>query len=416
MRIAQVLLPVVVMALVVGALAVPSTAEEPAPEEAKKLSAANSEFGFDLLKRLHEEGENTFLSPTSIGMALQMTSRGAKGDTLKQMNETMYVKDLEVGDANRKLLDALSGRDDVKLNIGNAIWADPAKINLSKDFAAEVSKQFDAEVGALSFSDPKAKDVINEWISEKTEKKIPEMLKKLDASVVSILANAIYFKGDWSYQFDKEKTTKADFTRADGSKQEVQMMKSDKLELRYTENDDVQVVALPYGPAPEKGKPGAQPGVNMWLIVPKEGKSLDSVVKGLNSETFQSWQKKATRTKGYVELPRFKMKYRKELQEDLPRLGMKLPFDASLANFSGFEDNPAGRGGLFISRVIHEAIIEVNEEGTVAAAATVVEMERSGVPRTFSVQCDRPFMLAVADDRTGSILFVGTVYQPKDLE
>ena len=417
MRIAQVLVPVAVVALVVACLSAPTAAETPAPEEAKKLSVANNEFGFDLLKHLHKDGDNTFLSPTSIGMALQMTSRGARGDTLKQMNETMHVGDLEVGDANRKLLDALSGRDDVKLNVANAIWADPAKLNLNKEFAAEVSRQFDAEIDAISFSDPKTKDVINDWISDKTEKKIPEMLKELDPAVVALLANAIYFKGDWTYKFDKEKTTKADFTRADGSTQPVQMMKSDRLKLRYTETDDVQIVALPYGPAAEEGEPGSQPKVSMWLVVPKEGKSLNDVVGTLNSETFQGWQKKASPIKGTVELPRFKMKYRKELQNDLPKLGMVDAFDGNKADFTGFETSPAKPGRLFISKVIHEAIIEVNEEGTVAAAATVVEMERtSAQPRTFKVRCDRPFMLAIADDHTGSIMFVGTVYQPEDLE
>ena len=146
MRIAQVVAPVAVVALVVACLSAPSAAEKPAPDQAKKLSVANNEFGFDLLRHLHEDGENTFLSPTSIGMALQMTSRGAKGDTLKQMNDTMHVGDLEVGDANRALLDALSGRDDVKLNVANAIWADPANLNLNKEFAADVSRQFDAEI------------------------------------------------------------------------------------------------------------------------------------------------------------------------------------------------------------------------------------------------------------------------------
>ncbi|MBZ0136228.1 MAG: serpin family protein [Planctomycetes bacterium] len=387
----------------------------PAPEPAKKLSAANNEFGFDLLRHLHKDGENTFLSPTSIGMALQMTSRGAKGETLSEMNETMHVGALEVGDANRKLLDALSGRDDVKLNVANAIWADPANLNLNKNFATDVSKQFDAEIDAISFSDPKTKDVINTWISDKTEQKIPEMLKELDPSIVALLANAIYFKGDWTYKFDKEKTEKADFTRADGSTQKVSMMQSGKLELRYAENDDVQIVALPYGPAAvKKEQPGPLSEVYMWLIVPKEGKSLDSIVSGLTSAEFQKLKNSATRIKGTVELPRFKMKYRKELQDDLPKLGMVQAFHNGKADFSGFESD--NRRGLYISKVIHEAIIEVNEEGTVAAAATVVTMSKGAPPRSFSVRCDKPFLLAIADDHTGSIMFIGTVYQPEDLE
>lgn len=419
MRIAKALTPVAVAALVVAAVATamsrPSAADKPAPEDARKLSAANNEFGFDLLKHLHADGENTFFSPTSIGMALQMTGRGAKGETLKQMNETMHVDGLDVGASNRKLLDSLSGRDDVKLRIGNAIWTDPASINLNKEFAAEIGKQFDAEVNSLSFTDPKTKDIINGWISEKTETKIPQMLEELDPSVVALLANAIYFKGDWSYRFDREKTIKADFTRVDGSTQQVDMMKSDKLKFRYTQTDDVQVVALPYGPAPAEDKPGPQPAVNMWLVVPLPGKSLDTVVENLDSKTFAAWQQKASRMEGTVELPRFKMKWRKELQNDLPKLGMVDAF-GSKADFSGFEEGSVGPNGLYISKVLHEAIIEVNEEGTVAAAATVVAMQRKGVPRTFKVRCDRPFLLVIADDKTGSIMFIGTVYKPESME
>lgn len=394
----------------------PARAETPAPKEALDLSAANNRFGIELLRGLHKPGENTFISPTSIGMALQMTSRGAAGDTLAEMNKTMHVSDIEVGEANRKLMAALSGRDDMKLNIANSIWADPARIKLKKEFADNVAGEFNAEIRGISFSDPKAKDEVNGWVSDRTEKMIPELLEESPEGAVCILVNAIYFKGDWTTKFEKDRTEKADFTRADGSKQEIQLMHSVKKgEWRYTEDEEVQVVAIPYGPRGDEDKPGTQPKVHMWLIVPKEGKTLDGVVKDLTADKLAAWQKKAYDKPGTIALPRFKMKFKKELKEDLKALGMVKAFSSREADFSGFEEGGA-RGKLFIDQVIHEAVIEVDEEGTEAAAATAVIMTRGAAPRNFTVRCDKPFLLAITDERTGSVMFIGTVYQPQAKE
>lgn len=414
MRLAKLLAPAAVAAMTAACFAtLPARAEKPVPAAAIELSTANNQFGFELLKRLHKDGENTFISPTSIGMALQMTSRGAKGDTLAEMNQTMHVEKLAVGDANRALIGALSGRDDVKLKIGNSIWADPAKLNLNREFADTVESEFDAEISSVSFADSGTKDRINTWVSDATEKKIPKLIEDLDAATVCVLVNAIYFKGDWTVKFDKEKTAKADFTLADGSKLPVMMMHSArKGEWRYTDNDDVQVVALPYGPAGDPEVPGTEPKVHMWLVVPKAGKTLDDVVSGMTSEKFAALRIAAYHRPGTIALPRFAMKFKKELQDDLPAMGMKSAFDSSKADFSGFEDQPAGRGKLFISRVIHEAVIELDEEGTEAAAATAVVMERGSAPRNFTVTCDKPFLLAITDEKTGSVMFVGTVYKP----
>jgi serpin B len=329
------------------------------------------------------------------------------------MNKTMHVEKLDVGSANRLLLDSFKARDDVKLKIGNSIWADPAKITLNQKFAEATGAEFDAEIRAISFGDPATKETINNWVSERTEKKIPELLKELDAATVCMLVNAIYFKGDWTLAFDKDETGPADFTLADGKTKTVQMMHSSKAKFRYAETDDVQVVALPYGAAKaDPDMPGPAPKVNMWLAVPREGKTLDALIKDLTPAGIKGWQTAARSTEGTVALPRFKLKYRQELQDDLPEMGMASAFKADTADFSGFEDS-GNRGKLFISKVVHEAVIEVNEEGTEAAAASSVDMQRGGKPRTFSVTCDRPFLLVISDDRTGSILFMGAIHNPE---
>src|SRR5690606_11092733 len=147
-----------------------------ATQAARDVSGANNQFGFELFKRLHKEGANTFISPTSISTALQMTSRGAKGDTLAEMNTTMHVEKLEVGQANRDLKDALSGRDDVKLAVANSVWADPSRITLNQEFCGKVQAEFDADFESVSFADPKTRETINGRFSDKTEKMIPELL------------------------------------------------------------------------------------------------------------------------------------------------------------------------------------------------------------------------------------------------
>ncbi len=371
-----------------------------ATQAACDVSGANNQFGFELFKRLHKEGKNTFISPTSIGTALQMTSRGARGDTLAEMNNTMHVEKLEVGQANRDLKDALSGREDVKLAVANSVWADPSRITLNQEFCGKVKDEFDAEFESVSFDDPKTRETINGWVSDKTEKMIPELIKDDISGAVTVLVNAIYFKGNWTHKFDKDKTTDAEFKLADGTKSPIKLM-SNKQEYDYAENDDLQLIGMPYG---------ADKTVKMWVLLPSEGKSLDEQVKGLDAAKFAQLRQRAWEREGTIKLPRFKMRFSKDLVEDLKELGMKKPFDSS-ADFSGFEAD-ASKDGLFISKVIHEAVIDVNEEGTEAAAATAVVMEKGMPPKPFTMVCDRPFLVVIADDVTGSILFMGTVYKP----
>lgn len=374
--------------------------ERTATQAAKDVSGANNQFGFELFKRLHKEGANTFISPTSISTALQMTSRGAKGDTLAEMNNTMHVEKLDVGQANRDLKDALSGRADVKLAVANSVWADPSRITLNQEFCGKVKAEFDAEFESVSFADPKARETINGWVSDKTEKMIPELIKQDISGAVTVLVNAIYFKGNWTHKFDKDKTTDAEFKLADGTKSPIKLM-SNKEEYNYAENDDLQLIGMPYG---------ADKTVKMWVLLPREGKSLDEQVKSLDAAKFSQLRQRAWEREGTIKLPRFKMRFSDELVEDFKALGMKKPFDTG-ADFSGFEEGD-GKGRLFISKVIHEAVIDVNEEGTEAAAATAVVMERGAPPKPFTMVCDRPFLVAIADDVTGSILFMGTVYKP----
>lgn len=371
---------------------------------ARKLSAANDDFGFDVFKQLHKEGQNTFISPTSIGMCLQMTSRGAAGDTQSEMEEVMGVKGFEnIGASNSALMGELSRSESVTLNIANSVWYHQSGIVLDDEFVNEVKKQFDAEIAGRDFADPTTLSEINGWVSKKTQGKIPNLLSDLSPEAVTVLVNAIYFKGDWTIKFDKEKTKEADWHSADGTSKKIQLM-SNKDEYRYHETDDAQVIGLAYGKLEKK---------RMWVVLPKEGNTLDDLVTDLDEQKFSNWKKSAWKREGTIELPRFKMKFKKNIKPDLQALGMKKCFEGD-ADFSAMEEGEGGQ--LFIGKVIHEAIIEVNEEGTVAAAATAVEMQRGMPPKPFTVRCDRPFLLVIEDSITGSNLFVGTVYDPQNLD
>jgi serpin B len=364
------------------------------------LSRANNEFGFDLLHKLHRNGENTFLSPTSIGMALQMASRGASGATLAEMEKAMHAGGFDVSAANRDLIPSLTTRDSVKLNIGNSIWVDPARLLLDKAFAGGLKADFQGEIIVRDFKDSATVVAVNQWVSDRTAGKITNMVSELRADAVMLIINAIYFKGEWTRKFDKTRTREADFHLARGGTKRLPMME-DSSEYRYAESPDMQIVALPFG---------KDANVEMWIALPRSATALDAFVRGLDEASWNSWRQSAHQRQGTVRVPRFKVRFKSSLNDSLGALGMKIAFTRE-ADFRKFGSSPIG--AVYISNVLHEAVIEANEEGAEAAAATVISVIAETIPPPpFDMTCDRPFLLMITDHATGSMLFVGTVYNP----
>lgn len=184
----------------------------------KVLAARNNQFGFELMGKLHKEGENIFISPVSISTALQMTAGGAQGETRDEMAKAMHVDDLKLAEHNKALLDALNSRKDFKLSVANSLWSDKARVTLKEEFVKECRDFFSAEVRTLNFSDKATVKVINDWISDKTNQKITNMLDAIPADAISYLVNAVHFKGGWSHEFSKDATKEGDFTLNDGTK------------------------------------------------------------------------------------------------------------------------------------------------------------------------------------------------------
>lgn len=397
----------VAAALVTAALTGDSVAQEkpafkPAPENARTLASAQNKFGVKLLRELHEPGKNTFISPTSITQAMQLALLAADGTTAAEMQKGMGLEGIDYKEANRALLDAIKERQGVKLDIANSVWGGAGRVEIDADYLADAAKYFNAEARVVDFEDPATLGVINGWVSDRTNRKIPKLLDKIPGNAVAYLVNAVYFKGSWKYEFKKDDTHDGTFTHADGSTKTLPMMNM-KHDLAYGVVDEVQFTRLAF-----KG----DGSVGMYFALPAEGK-LDEFVKTFDADLLDKWRKHMGTTELVLQIPRFKLGYKAGLVPAMQKLGMERAF-SDAAEFPKFQSS---MGNVSISRILHEAILEVNEEGAEAAAATAVEMQAESVreepPRLI---LNRPFFVAIVDDATGSILFAGAIHKPETLE
>jgi len=362
----------------------------------KNIIEGNTQFAFDIFKLLNEEdsGKNIFISPLSISSALAMTCNGARTTTKDAMAKALRYEGIEMEDLNtgfRELTAYLNSIKDVKLNIANSIWIKEGE-EIQQEFLSTNKKAFNAHVEKLDFSKSESADKINKWISNTTKGKIDKMLEPpIPSDVIMYLINAIYFKGQWREKFNPKMTHISKFHTEDGRSEDVEMMYRDgEVEFGTVEGD--KIVRLPYG----KGK------IAMYCVLPAEGVKIDDFIKSLNAEKWNVIRNSVLETDEVIlKMPKFKMEYGiKELNESLKALGMEEAFSTS-ADFSGIGE------AIYISSVIHKAVIEVNEEGSEAAAATVVEMTKSAAVEPMQFIADRPFLFVIADDETGSILFMG---------
>jgi serine protease inhibitor len=363
----------------------------------QEIVQGNNKFAFEIFSKLNngEENNNIFISPISISTALSMTLNGAKGETLNDMLEGLRYENVEIETINnsyKNLISHLNQSDDkIDLNISNSIWyrqGEPINndfININKDV-------FRAQVSSLNFSDENSANTINNWIKESTKGKIEKMINPpIPSNVVMYLINAVYFKGEWSNQFKKEDTFKSYFNGINKNIQEVDMMyKQDEIE--YFSNMTYKAIRMPYGD--EK--------IAMYVILPTENSDIIELTQTLNEDIFSEIKSSLTPIKDVIiNIPKFKVSYGiKELKNQLIEIGMKLPFSPG-ADFSGI------REGIFIDSVLHKAVIEVTEEGSEAAAATVVIMVESSALEPTSFIADKPFIFIIADDETDTILFLG---------
>ena len=370
---------------------------------AKAVGQAQTAFGVDLLAQLTHAApdQNVFFSPASIATVLALTMDGAGGQTRADMARTLHLSALpakEVNDGSKALTQSYAHIPGVTLSVANALWADRG-VTFAPAFQATAHDAFHADAQTLDFSSPSAADTINQWVGTHTKNHITQIVSPdVVASANVVLTNAVYFAGKWQTPFNKEGTHDAPFTLEGGSTVSVPLMAQEETRYGYQENAEFQAVRLPYG--------DGRFVMDVFLPRGELGKFLPTVT----AEHFAQWSGAFRSTELNLFLPRWKMQYKQTLNEPLKTLGMGRAFTGA-ADFA-----PMGLPGNFISAVLHKATLDVDEQGTVATAATAVAVAASMAmrplpPKVF--RADHPFLLAITDTQSGALLFVGTVYNPK---
>jgi serine protease inhibitor len=369
-----------------------------------KLVNANTKFGFKLFSEVlktDSEKKNIFVSPSSVAIALAMTYNGASGSTQQAMAKALELQGMslsEINSSNAALKELLENPDPkVKLTIANSLWANK-NVTFQSEFLQKNRDYYKAKVTNLDFSDTKTLGKINNWVNENTRGKINKIVEKIDPDQMLFLINAIYFKGNWTNQFEQSQTAQYPFYLTSGTQKKHPMM-SQKGDYKYYENEQFQAASLPYG---KDGK------ISFYVFLPKQNSSLQAIYQNLNAENWDKWMAQFNKREGFVRLPRFKMDYDITLNNALTALGMGEAF-SDKANFSAMGKN------FKISEVKHKTFVEVNEEGTEAAAATSVGIVTLSAPvnEPFQMIVDRPFFCAIRDNRTGSLLFMGSIVEPQ---
>ena len=371
---------------------------------AEKLSSlvdSLNKFSFDFYQKISENKEdNIFFSPYSIFVALSMAYEGAHGNTATQMYNILNFlqNDSETQGSFGKIYNLLNQKQEgYKISTANAFWIQQ-KYPFLTEYISLLQNYYMAEANELDFSkNVEAARTINTWIENQTNGKIKDMIDPSALSVFTrlVLTNAIYFKGLWENPFDSKYTTKIDFKLDSSKTVKVDMMSLSDCFFNYTETDDLQILKMPY-----EGN-----DLSMLVILPKEN-NISIADSSLNTLNIEDWNSRFDEIKINIDIPKFKFKTEYNLNSVLTKMGMVDAFSEIDADFSGMD----GTKSLFISDILHKAFVEVNEEGTEAAAATAVIVTTSAITNTFNA--DHPFVFLIQHEETGAILFMGKIMSP----
>ena len=368
------------------------------------VTKARNEFGFDIYKKLVEtdKTKNLMMSPVSIALALSMAYEGADGNTKAEMSSVLKLTEIDMKtleESSKAFLESYENLDpNVKLAIANSIWTKKSE-TFAPEFLDINKTYFKSDINSRDFADPKVLKEINDWIAGKTNQKILNMLDKIPADAVMYLINAVYFKGDWKYTFDTKNTKEQDFTTINGTVTKVQMMSQTRTDFKYyTDKQGLQIVELPYG---------SNSRLSMFIILPD---TMQKLYDTLNFSKLESYISMMSEKEGTIFMPSFKNEYKVTLNDALQSLGMKDAFSA--ADFSKMRADKSK--DLVISKVIHQTYIEVNEQGTEAAAATIIEVLKTsaGEDGPFTMNINKPFFYVIRDNTTKDIFFIGQVVAP----
>lgn len=383
-----------------------------------KLVNSHNVFGLNLFQKLtaNNKNENIFISPLSITLALSMVYNGSGTTTKSAIGNTLNLTGLTTEELNQlhsyQLHKYSQSSADTTLKIANSLWLrnifQGQTVTLNPTFSSQMQADYGAKIAAMNFDDPKTVDVINGWVSDATNNKIKNIINPpIDPNNLLILINAIYFKGNWSIPFDKKLTVKDFFTNSNNQKVEASVMKQSD-DYLYFEDRTLQMISLPYGKNQES---------SMMIILPKT-----DTATYLKSFTLDKWKSLITKlgmTHGTLSLPVFSNDYEIQLNDILKSMGMSIAFDGNKADFNKILDldkSPV-KSGLYIGKVLHKSYINVDEQGTEAAAVTSVNMAISSSigsnPIKFTMEVNKPFIYMIVDNKTQELLFIGIMNTAK---
>jgi len=365
----------------------------------KEVLQSSNLFGFKLFKNIEEAtpaGENIFISPLSASYALGMVWNGAVGETRQAMGTALEMTDLteeEINLSYRSLMSVLPNADpEVIVALANSIWSRQNK-EIVPEYIDLCQTYFDALVQSVNFQDPATVDAINQWCSDNTNGRIDEIIKPpILGDVAMMLLNAIYFKGTWTHLFDSLDTYDGKFQLEDDSYVDCRVMTREDT-LDYFSNEIFQAVDLPYG----------NESYSMTIMVPNYNKTVDDILAVLNDDNWKSWLDGFYRTEMPIYMPKFKFEYEISLKQILMAMGMEIAFTPA-ADFSGMFVDGVG----WIDKVKQKTFVQVDEQGTEAAAVTIVVM----VDSIFGFFINKPFLFVIHEHQTGAILFMGKIANP----
>jgi serine protease inhibitor len=368
---------------------------------ARQFASKTNDFSFNFLKEVNQNqaaNENIFVSPLSLHMALGMLLNGADGATAEEIKKTLKLDGVSLTEANevwQQLLTGLPNADPkVTTTLANAIFHD-------NDFAAEAGflntnkSFFNAQISGEDFANQATVGKINQWASDNTNGKINKIVNQIQPNEVLFLLNALYFKGDWKYQFNAEQTQDMPFTLVEGGQKTVRMMKMNR-ELRRAFRPNYTAFELPYGDGTYA----------MTVLLPSETSSADALIKSLSASEWNQLQTEMTAGTMMIGLPKFTLEYEGNLNGVLSKLGMPTAF-TDRADFSKIST----KDGLTVTSVRQNTFVAVDEKGTEAAAVTGIGVGVTSAPASYF--CDRPFVVAITEKQTGAVLFIGKIVNPE---
>lgn len=376
-------------------------------DDYEKIIPAQNALGFKMLHQAEESEENVLISPTSLFIAISIIYNGAANITKEEISQALQTDGLdveEINEANASLLMKLKqDSDDIELNIANSIWLNE-NFSFKEKFQNQAGDYFNAEVSEVDITKDRTSSEINKWVEEATNGNLTDIVEPpIDPEMFTFILNAIYFKGAWTYPFDPEETRDGEFQLVNGNTSTVPFMTLEK-ELPYIDNKSFQAVKLPYG----------EGDMSMHIFLPNEDLEEDEFATLFSIENWKKWNEEYELREGTLTLPKFQVEDESVFNKQLQQLGMGTSFDED-ADFSKMIEEDKS---VYLSQIKQKTFLDVSEQGTEAASSTSAEMEVTSLPvdEPFQMEADRPFYIALTDNDSDAILFLGSIVHPEQAE